>query len=127
MEIVPASDFPEQLPTKDQQRAFARDILSVYKKLDEYEDPPEPTESYLERRSGRYVRVIEDTIDKALALGMIELASSLSLALVRLTKVGRAKAEVSLAGVPRLRDEADLSEVGIDDLARAIGRKVDGE
>ena len=80
-------------------------------------------EAYLEARTGKYISGLEELLNAAWAEGDKEMCRQLLLDLLRMTKIGKAKAEVTLAGVNKLRPEQDLSSVNMESLLEALGRK----
>src|SRR5260221_13174136 len=79
-------------------------------------------ESYIEDSLGKYIKGIEMMLSKALDLNDIPLSRALTLHLIKLSKMGRAKADVSI-GVSQLRDELNFSGVETEKLKELLGRE----
>jgi|SRR5579885_595981 hypothetical protein len=91
--------------------------------LDEYANPTDPTDVYLDNRSGRYVKMLEDLVDLAAEHGLLELVQSTLFGLLRMTKAGRSRADVNVSGVTKLREEFDFSNLDDESLKKALGRE----
>ena len=87
-------------------KAVAGDIVQLLNSLDAYEAPELPVEQYLDNRAGRYAKMLEAIVDVAAQLGMFDLARVTLVDLLRMTKVGRAKADLTLG--TKLREEMDF-------------------
>ena len=86
--------------------------------IDAHEDMDSP-ELYVEKRLGKYIHILEAMLDRALLMGRHDQAQALVNDLIRLTKMGRAKAEVNL-GVSKLRDETDFSKWETDQIKNLL-------
>jgi hypothetical protein len=131
-EIVlrPVDDFHEVEQTEKPHRVtrkgrkVAGDIVQLLNNLEAYESPETPAETYLEARSGKYVRMLEGILDVAAQLGMFDLARVTLVDLLRMTKVGRAKADVNLGG--KLREEHPLTHLTDEELKNLVSKPADG-
>ena len=122
MEITlkPLEDFreveqvekPVRLPAKA--RRMAGEIVAVLRKLDEYDTPATPVEQYLESRSGQYAVMLEGIVNAAAEAGMWDLARVALVDLLRMTKIGRAKADLNIGA--KLRDEIPLKHLSDEEL-----------
>lgn len=86
-------------------------------------------ENYIESRLGKYIKLLEGMLDRALVLGHIDRAQSITNDLIRLSKLGRAKAEVNINGPSKLRDEInfrDLTDSEVEVKLKEIKDAVDG-
>lgn len=86
--------------------------------IDAHEDMESP-ELYVERRLGKYIHILEAMLNQSLLLGNFDRAQSLTNDLIRLTKMGRAKAEIAI-GPSKLRDETDFSKWDTDKIKELI-------
>lgn len=128
MEIVlkPIEDYteveqvekPRRLSKKS--REVAGDIVQLLSALDTYESPETPAEVYLDGRAGKYVRMLEGVLDVAAQLGMFDLARVTLVDLLRMTKVGRAKADLTLGG--KLREEHPLNHLSDEELKSLVSQ-----
>lgn len=80
-------------------------------------------EAYLESRVGKYIAGLEMLLERSLELSDIAMARGLIGDLIRLTKIGRAKADLNITGPSKLRDEIDLTKIPTDKLRELLGRQ----
>jgi hypothetical protein len=104
-------------------KAVAGEIVSLLQKLDAYEAPELPVEVYLDNRAGQYTRMLEAIVDVASELGMFDLARVTLVDLLRMTKVGRAKADLTVGG--KLRDEHPLTHLSDEELKNLVSKPAD--
>ena len=81
----------------------------------------ENAEAHLEGRIGLYVAGLEELLEKTVRMNDIQGARGLLNDLIRLTKIGRPKADINVAGISKLRDEADFSQMSTEMLRKALG------
>ena len=118
--LKPLEDFheveqvekPARLPSRA--RRMAGEVVAVLRKLDEYDSPETPVEQYLETRSGKYAIMLEGIVDAAATAGMWDLARVALVDLLRMTKIGRAKADLNIGA--KLRDEIPLKHLSDEEL-----------
>jgi hypothetical protein len=94
-------------------------IEEAIKPLNDWEEIQDP-ERYIETRLGRYIHLLEGLLDRAAALGDMDRVHAIALDLIRLSKLGRSKAEINV-GVTKLREEKDFSKLGTDEIAKLLG------
>jgi len=82
----------------------------------------EAPETYLEARTGKYISGLEELLKVGWDEGDKEFCLAVLLDLLRMTRLGKAKAEVTLSGVNKLRSEQDLSSIDTAQLLKALGR-----
>ncbi len=99
-------------------RAAVGRVLAPIEAWEAIESP----DIYLESRTGVYIRGLELLLEKAVDEGDRAEVRGLLLDLLRMTKVGRAKADLTLAGLNKLRPESDLHGVDSDQLRELLGR-----
>ena len=75
---------------------------------------------YLDNRAGKYVRGLEMLLESAIAADDIELTRMLTLDLIRLTKLGRSKADVNIMSGGKLRDEISFKEKSPEEIEAII-------
>lgn len=116
----------EQLPRKltRREKAVAGDIVQLLRGLDEYDLPDAPVEQYLDARAGKYAVMLEEIVNVAAQLGLFDLARATLVDLLRMTKAGRAKVDLTTSG--KLRDETSLKHL-TDDVLRDIVAKPTAE
>lgn len=83
----------------------------------------ETPEAYLEARVGKYIAGLEMLLERSLELSDIAMARGLIGDLIRLTKIGRAKADLNITGPSKLRDETDFTKIPTDKLRELLGRQ----
>ena len=66
-------------------------------------------ESYLEERAGKYIALLEGLLDRALETRDVDAARVLALDLLKMTPIGRNKAEININ--KNLRDEISLDHL----------------
>jgi|ERR1700722_1806562 len=101
-------------------RRVAGEVVQLLNSLEAYESPETPAEVYLDGRAGKYVRMLEGILDVAAQLGMFDLARVTLVDLLRMTKVGRAKADLTLGG--KLREEHPLSHMTDEELKNLVSK-----
>lgn len=97
-------------------------VSSALAPLAAWETIAEP-EIYLESRVGKYIHGLESLLDIAIEHNDFEAVRGLTLDLLRLTKLGRAKADISLTGMNKLREGQDMSKIDTDALRAILGKK----
>ena len=78
-------------------------VASALAPLEAWETIAEP-DIYLESRVGKYIYGLERLLDLAIEHNDFEAIRGLTLDLIRLTKLGRAKADINLSSVNKLRE-----------------------
>ena len=78
--------------------------------------------AHIESQSGQYLAMYEGVLDYCMQSGHIELGRAMLLDLLKMTKVGRTKADLVVAPV----QEVDLSHLKNDDLLRLVGATGEG-
>lgn len=84
--------------------------------LDNWPAPADPV-AYIEDQAGRYVAMYEGLMNWMVEHGQVGEASVLLLNLLKMTKVGRTKADLHVNPL----GEVDLSHLKDDDLLRLVG------
>lgn len=77
---------------------------------------------YLESKTGKYLRGLELVLEKAVELNDLSMVRTVLLDLLKMTKMGRPKADVNVSGLTKLRDETDLSKIDTEQLRQILGR-----
>lgn len=90
--------------------------------LEAWETIAEP-DVYLESRVGKYVFGLERLLDLAIEHNDFEAVRGLTLDLIKMTKLGRAKADVNISTINKLRESEDLTKVPIEELRKILGKK----
>lgn len=103
---------PIRLPAKA--RRMGGEIVAILRALDQYDTPATPVEQYLDTRSGKYAVMLEAIVDAAASAGMWDLARATLVDLLRMTKVGKSKADVNI--INKLRDEIPLKHLSDEEL-----------
>lgn len=70
-------------------------------------------EHYIESRLGKYIKILEGMLERSLMLGDIDRVEALTLDLIRLSKLGHAKADVQI-GVSKLREELNFGQLNTE-------------
>lgn len=128
LEIIlkPVDDYREVEQTEKpfrpsrRSKAAAGEIVQLLQKLDAYENPATPVEVYLDSNAGKYARMLEAIVDVAAQCGMFDLARVTLVDLLRMTKVGRAKADINLGG--KLREEHPLTHLSDEELKNLVSK-----
>jgi len=89
--------------------------------LKAWESIAEP-EVYIESRLGRYISGLEMLLEVALKHADLDAARALTLDLIKMTRLGKTKVDLTATSVNKLRDEIDFRKVEIDELRRLTGR-----
>lgn len=98
-----------------------RDAVSVALAPIEAWKAVENAEAHLEGRIGLYIAGLEELLEKTVRMNDIQGARGLLNDLIRLTKIGRPKADVSVSGISKLREETDFSQLSTEMLRKALG------
>jgi hypothetical protein len=104
---MPKTVKASELKLRTSEIAKVRAMMAPLEAWEAISDP----DIYLENRSGKYVRGLEMLLEKAIELNNLDMVRGLTLDLLRLTKLGRSKAEVSLMGGSKLRDEVNFRDM----------------
>ena len=78
--------------------------------------------AHIESQSGQYLAMYEGVMDYCMQSGEIELGRAMLLDLLKMTKVGRTKADLAVTPI----QEVDLSHLKNDDLLRLVGATGEG-
>lgn len=76
---------------------------------------------YVEKQTGKYVYGLEHLLETAVKENDIDRARAILNDLIRLSKMGRAKADIEIKGPNKLRPERDLSALPLELLRQAAG------
>ena len=90
-------------------RKMAAEIVQLLSVIDDYKSPDVPLEQYLDTRAGQYITMMEEIANVAAKSGMWDMARATLVDLLRMTKIGRAKADISVDS--KLRDETPLKHL----------------
>lgn len=85
----------------------------------------ENAEAHLEGRIGLYIAGLEELLEKTVRMNDIQGARGLLNDLIRLTKIGRPKADINVGGLSKLREETDFSQLSTEMLRKALGLSED--
>lgn len=125
---MPAKGTKVKLTKASQITWTPKDIEAVQKALVPFEaleliaDP----DVYLESSAGKYVAGLEMLLKRALESNDIEMSRMLLLDLVKMTKIGRSKADINVGALSKLRDEVDYSKLKTEDI-EALLKQVKGD
>jgi hypothetical protein len=92
--------------------------------LSAWETIAEP-EVYIESRVGRYISGLEMLLEQALANNDMDASRALTLDLIKMSRLGRSKIDLTSTSVNKLRDEMDFRKVDTSKLTEILGRKVE--
>jgi hypothetical protein len=118
--LKPVEDYREVEQVEKPHRPSAKgrrmggEIVAILRALDQYDTPATPVEQYLDTRSGKYAVMLEAIVDAAASAGMWDLARATLVDLLRMTKVGKSKADVNI--INKLRDEIPLKHLSDEEL-----------
>lgn len=92
--------------------------------FDQWEKLDNP-EAYIDIQSGKYVKGLEMLLERAVEMNDMELSRALTLDLLRLSKLGRSKADINVIGgeLSKLRQEETFSGVDTKDIRKMLGRE----
>jgi len=96
-------------------------VSSALTPVEAWENIPTP-DVYLESKVGKYLRGMEEVLNRAVEMNDLQMTRTLLLDLLKMTKFGRPKADVNIGGVSKLRDEEDFSKVSTDKLRALLGK-----
>lgn len=97
-------------------------VASALAPLAAWETIAEP-EAYLESRVGKYIYGLEQLLELSIEHNDFEATRGLTLDLLRLTKLGRAKADINLNSINKLREGQDMTKVDTDALRELLGKR----
>jgi hypothetical protein len=97
-------------------------VASALAPLAAWETIAEP-EVYLESRVGKYVYGLERLLELAIEHNDFEAVRGLTLDLIKMTKLGRAKADINLNSINKLREGQDMTKVDTDALRAILGKR----
>ena len=120
MKTVRANEIIERPDSAAIRRAEIQAIIEeAIRPLNDWEAVQEP-EKYIETQLGRYISMLEGLLNRAASLGDADRCHQIVLDLIRLSKLGRSKAEIEI-GVNKLRPELDFSGLSTEEILKQLG------
>lgn len=80
-------------------------------------------EAYIESRLGKYITGLEMLLETALRNNDLDASRALTLDLIKMTRLGKTKVDLTATSVNKLRDEFDFRSVNTDELRKQLGRE----
>lgn len=110
-----------ELPRRDREVSLREPPEQHFPPMSEWNAVQDPT-AYAELRSGLWVAMYEGIADRLCQAGQLEAGGQVLLNLIKMTKVGRPKADINLG---KTMAEVDLSHLSEEELVKLIGTKAD--